>query len=949
MQTGRIIQGIMESSCNKSKNQLKKELKNPEKLKKFLKKQEARISPDEINIKNLKIKEDKETSEENQSKTTSGYDHKDIESKWYEYWLKNKFFKPESYQDAKENFVLVVPPPNVTASLHIGHALTVSIEDALCRWHRMNGKKVLYIPGCDHAGISTQAIVEKRLFKEKNLTRHQIGREGLVSEIWKWKNKYGDRIYDQFKRLGGSMDWDRACFTMDPKATNAVNEAFIKLYKDGLIFRANRLVNWSGKLQTAVSDLEVDSKEIEPFTQLKVYGYDKPVTFGVLVAIAYKLESSSSNEEIIIETTRPETVFADTAIAVHPNDDRYKQFIGRFVIHPVTEERLPIIADEIAKPDFGTGALKISPAHDFNDFSVAGRHNLKVKMIFDEHNILNENCGKFKGQSRFEARENVINFLKDNGCFRDLKGHQMTLPICNRSGDIIEPRLIPQWWLDCKKMAERSINAVRNQELQLLPKSQEKVWYQWLENIQDWCLSRQLYWGHHVPAYKVLINECNHSMENVWVVGRDMNEALQEAIRLFPNVSPQDLILEQDQDVLDTWFSSALWPLTTLGWPEKTKDFEDYFPQSLLETGLDILFFWVARMVMLSLYLCDKLPFKQVFLHSLVRDAYGRKMSKSLGNVIDPYDVIDGISLDSLIQTLKSGNLDSNETEKAIQNLRKEYPNGIKASGTDALRIALCSYVSEGKNINLNVGLIDFYRRFCNKIWNACKFAKIHCNMDDLNLISLQSHIEVDCNSWILSRLNNTIKLANDFMSNYDLGKAVEIIVDFWLSDFCDFYIECAKALLKSEPSDSDIRLSIANTLKYCVIDGLKLLHPFMPFITEHLYQDFRHNKASNESIMMTKFPTYNALIENKKIENDFDIVLKINKTIRSSGNQSSKFALKLKSSSLEEFLKKNKFCIDSLIKPRKLDIIDDIDDIDDSLHEPLDKSDDSYELFLLK
>jgi valyl-tRNA synthetase len=660
---------------------------------------------------------------------------KAVEAAWYDWWEKEGFFEPELKNDGsvKENgaFVVPMPPPNVTGSLHLGHALTFSIQDTMCRWNRMNGKSTLWVPGADHAGIATQVVVEKKLMREQKLTRHDIGREKFLEETFKWKDEYMNRIYNQIRRMGASADWKHSKFTMDPSLCAAVTEAFVRLHNDGTIFRANRLVNWCTKLKTALSNLEVENLELEGRTMLSVPDHDpkRKYEFGVLISFAYPIENS--DERIVVATTRLETMLGDSCIAVHPSDKRYQHLHGKFAIHPFQNRRIPIVADEYPDPEFGTGAVKITPAHDHNDFIVGKRQNAEFINIFTDDGKINENGFPFAGLQRFDARVAVLNGLKEKGLYVGTEPNKMVLPFCARSGNIVEPLMKPQWWVNTKEMAADAINAVKSGKLEISPAASEKEWYRWLEDPQDWCISRQLWWGHRVPAYFCSIKgELNDRSNNEkWVSGRNEKEALETAMKKF-NVSADMITLEQDEDVLDTWFSSGLWPFSTLGWPEKSLDMEKFFPCSLLETGWDILFFWVARMVMLSLKLTGSVPFTKVFCHAMIRDAHGRKMSKSIGNVIDPLDVIEGITLQDLQKRLETGNLEAAEVSRAKAGQAKDFPNGIPECGTDALRFTLLAYTSSGRDINLDILRVDGYKKFCNKIWNATRFALLKLDSD---------------------------------------------------------------------------------------------------------------------------------------------------------------------------------------------------------------------------
>lgn len=608
------------------------------------------------------------------------YQPKYVESAWQSWWEKSGYYAPdmeEARKRAKEGddnkFVMVIPPPNVTGSLHLGHALTDSIEDALTRYYRMMGKITLWVPGTDHAGIATQSVVEKRLKKDENVTRHDLGREEFVKRVWEWKENYGGKITNQIRHLGASVDWSRESFTMDSNLSRAVNEAFCRLHEDGLVYRSTRLINWSCALQSAISEIEVDYIDLEGRTFLPVPNHklkDK-YEFGMITSFAYKVVDS--DEELVVATTRLETMLGDTGVAVHPDDERYKHLHGKFLQHPFLDRKIPIITDGIlVDMNFGTGAVKITPAHDPNDYNCGKRNNLEfIIMMTLDGRINTTSGGKFAGMMRYDARIAIEKELEEMGLYRGKEVNKMRLGLCSRSNDIIEPMLTPQWYVDCNSMAKRSTDAVRNGELTILPAFHESTWFKWLDNIRDWCVSRQLWWGHRIPAYFARIRTSNEpeaieAANNVdkndsanndyWFVARTMEEALENASQKF-NVDKSLIDMEQDPDVLDTWFSSGIFPFSVFGWPNNTEDLELFYPTTLLETGLDILFFWVARMVMMGLQLTDKLPFKTVYLHAMVRDKSGRKMSKSLGNVIDPLEVINGCTLDDLYKKIDNGNL----------------------------------------------------------------------------------------------------------------------------------------------------------------------------------------------------------------------------------------------------------------------------------------------------
>jgi valyl-tRNA synthetase len=822
-----------------------------------------------------------------------GYSPMAVEAAWYEWWEAAGFFKPD--EDAsKEPFVMVIPPPNVTGTLHIGHALTNSIQDTVIRWRRMMGYRTLWLPGTDHAGIATQTVVEKKVARETGKTRHDLGREDFLEEVWKYVDDYGHRITNQLRRLGSSVDWSRQVFTMDETRSSAVNEAFVRMHEKGLIYRDNRLVNWCCKLKTAVSDIEVDYIDIPKRTGVNVPGYDEPVEFGAITSFAYPYEDGSG--EIVVATTRPETMLGDTAVAVHPDDDRYKSVVGKFLVHPINGRKIPIIADaELVDMDFGTGAVKITPAHDPNDFATGKRHNLEFINILDDDGCLNSNgTGQFAGQRRFEARITVVEHLKEIGLFRGVEDNPMRLGLCSRSKDVIEPVLKPQWWVACGDMAADGCELVRSKELEIIPEEYEATWFRWMENIRDWCVSRQLWWGHRIPAFYVAFDgeeatngspgAPSENMDN-WVVGRTREDAQKLAEEKFPG---RAFTLIQDEDVLDTWFSSGLFPFSTMGWPEATPDLESFFPGQLLETGHDILFFWVARMVMMSRALTGEVPFKQVYLHAMVRDAHGRKMSKSLGNVIDPTNVIEGITLEKLHQSLMGGNLDPNEVEKAKAGQKIDFPDGIEECGADALRFALVSYTAQGRDINLDIKRVVSYRHWCNKLWNAIRFAMMNLGDDfepksAADFAAVAEGLPFACR-WILSRLSAATRKISDAMFAYDFSSATSAIYGFWQYELCDVFIELAKPLLCG--LDEGAKESTKQTLFVCLENGLRLLHPFMPFVTEELWQRLP-GQAKNmdqdghpRSIMIAKYPTHVEAWESSEIDGSMSYMMSIvNKT----------------------------------------------------------------------
>lgn len=885
-----------EGPVQKTAAQLKKDAKKQAKLDKFnaKKAKQAAVQQDAKPKEEKKEKKKKERTLITYDKPTKPGERKDVsgampdsyspayvEAAWYPWWEKSGFFKPEfggrdiSKPNPKGQFMMVIPPPNVTGTLHLGHALTSSVQDALSRWHRMRGETVLWNPGCDHAGIATQVVVEKKLWREKKLTRHDLGREKFVDEIWNWKNEKGDQIYNQLKLMGSSYDWDRECFTMEPKLYKAVTEAFIRLMEDGTIYRSNRLINFSCTLKSAISDIEVEKRELTGRTLLAVPGYDEKVEFGVLVEFAYRVDGSE--EEVVVATTRIETMLADTGVACHPEDDRYKHLRGKRVQHPFRNCTLPIVFDDFVDREFGTGAVKITPGHDHTDYEVGKRHNLEFLTLFDDNGLVSKVGGQFEGQKRFDARKTVTEALKERGLFRGIKENPMVVPICSRSKDIVEPLLKSQWFVNCSDMAKQAVEAVEKGDLKIIPDMHIKTWNHWLKNIRDWCISRQLWWGHRIPAYFVTVHDSDvvpgeDTDMKYWVCGHTEEEAKEKAAARF-KVSKDKISLKWDEDVLDTWFSSGLFPFSIFGWPDKTQDLEVFYPGTLLETGHDILFFWVARMVMMGTKLMGNLPFKEVYLHAMVRDAHGRKMSKSLGNVIDPVDVIRGITLEDLHKLLEKGNLDPKEVVKAKAGQKEDYPNGIPECGTDALRFALCAYTAQGRDINLDVLRVEGYRRFCNKLWNATKFALMVLGDDFKPLKEFKlSGSEHPVDLWILSRLSGTVKKCEEGWPAYDFPAITTAIFSFWLYDLCDVYLEYAKPHIQTNNSRTD---GIRQILYTCLDVGLRLISPFMPFISEELFQRLpRRISEAPPSICVSPYPeTQDFPWYNQELEQTVDFV----------------------------------------------------------------------------
>lgn len=776
------------------------------------------------------------------------YSPNSIEKKWYQFWESSRFFVPKQSGDS---YCIMLPPPNVTGSLHMGHGFQDSLMDALIRYHRMCGGNILWQAGTDHAGIATQMVVERKLLLEgKN--RHDLGREEFVKRIWQWKQESGNNITQQLRRLGASLDWSRERFSMDEGFVLAVNEVFVKLYQEGLIYRGQRLVNWDPELLTAVSDLEVISEE----------------TKGELWFIRYPLVSGKDN--LIVATTRPETMLGDVAVAVHPDDERYQKYIGQSIKLPLTDREIPIISDIFVDPAFGSGCVKITPAHDFNDYQTSQRHHLPLINIFTPEAKLNQNAPTpYQGLDRFKARKKIIEDLKAQNLLEKIEPHVLQIPRGDRSNAIIEPYLTNQWFMKMEPLAKPALQAVEKQQLKFIPEGWTKTYRLWLENIEDWCISRQLWWGHQIPAWY-------DTKGNIYV---GMNEAdVRKNYQL-----PDAIKLEQESDVLDTWFSAALWPFATLGWPNKTPDLKTFYPTNVLVTGFDIIFFWVARMVMLGLKFTQELPFHEVYITGLIRDHNGQKMSKSKGNVLDPIDLIDGIDLESLVKKRISGLMQPAMGEKVEKDTRKQYPEGIPAFGTDALRITYCSLASNNREIRFDLNRVEGYRNFCNKLWNAARFVLMHTEGKEINLeISSLEYTIAD--RWILSRLQQTIEQAHVHFKDYRFDLLVQAIYEFVWNEYCDWYLEFAKSNLTSPSA------SIQNTTRYVLLTALenvlRLLHPLMPFITEEIWQRIAPLlKIDARTIMLQPYPLFDQTNIDQKAITEIEwlksIILNI-RTIRS-------------------------------------------------------------------
>ncbi len=778
------------------------------------------------------------------------YSPEAIEQAYYKKWESQHYFQPRG--DGKR-FCIMLPPPNVTGSLHMGHGFQHTIMDALTRYHRMLGDKTLWQPGTDHAGISTQLVVEKQL-EAKGIARKDLSREEFLDYVWKWKNESGNTITQQMRRLGASVDWDRERFTMDEGLSAAVQKVFVQLYDEGLIYRGTRLVNWDPKLGTAVSDLEVLSEEED----------------GFLWHIRYPVVDST--ESVVVATTRPETLLGDSAVAVHPDDPRFQHLIGKHVHLPLCDRTIPIIADEYVDKEFGSGCVKITPAHDFNDHEVGKRHNLPLINILNKKATLNKNTPlKYQGMDRFVARDQIIQDLEKEGFLIKTEPHKLKVPRGEKSNVIIEPLLTDQWYVKIKPLAEPAIAAVKKGEIRFIPENWNKTYFQWMDNIEDWCISRQLWWGHRIPAWY-------DSQGNIYV-GYSENDVR------FKYKIDAATPLKQDEDVLDTWFSSALWPFSTLGWPERTPELDQFYPTSVLVTGFDIIFFWVARMIMMGLKFTGKVPFKDVFITGLIRDSEGHKMSKSKGNVLDPLDIIDGIDLESLLAKRTSNLMLESVRNRIIKATEKEFPNGINAYGTDALRFTYCSLASTGRNVRFDVGRVEGYRNFCNKLWNAARYVML--NTDEERVDFGDGAFQYSpADQWILSRLQHTIGKVHHYFETYRFDLLANTLYEFVWHEYCDWYLELSKPVLQDEHSLAPLKRGTRRTLINVLDQILKLLHPLMPFITEEIWQ--RTTKFTNEngiSIMLSSYPQVDKEFIDDIIEEELDwlkAVIQAIRTIRS-------------------------------------------------------------------
>ncbi len=741
------------------------------------------------------------------------YNPKGIEDKWYSYWLEKGYFKADSVSD-RPPFSIVIPPPNVTGSLHLGHALDVTLQDIVIRWKRMCGFNTLWLPGTDHAGIATQNVVERELKKEGR-DRHKLGREAFIEKVWEWKEQYGGRIIHQLKRLGASCDWDRERFTLDKGLSRAVREVFVRLYSEGLIYRGDYIINWCPRCHTALSDLEVDHEERE----------------GSLYYIRYKFVDGEGH--IVVATTRPETLLGDTAVAVNPEDDRYKDLVGKTLRLPLLGREIPVIPDEFVDTSFGTGAVKVTPAHDPNDFEIAQRHNLPFIKIMTGEGEMSDEAGPYKGLDRFECRKNILKDLESDGLLAEVKPHTIGLGHCYRCKTVVEPYLSKQWFVKTRPLADEAIKAVKEGRVRIIPQGWENSYFDWMKNIKDWCISRQIWWGHRIP---------------VWYCGAMTNQACKDKDGIIvsletPGECPYcgDTGLVQDEDVLDTWFSSALWPFSTLGWPDDTDDLRTFYPTSVLITGFDILFFWVARMVMMGLKFMDKEPFHHTYIHALIRDAKGQKMSKSKGNVVDPLEM-------------------------------------TELYGTDSFRFTLAAFAAQGRDIKFSENRVEGYRHFINKIWNAARFIFVNLKKEDkIEPVAGLSGLSLS-DKWILSRLSSVAAEVNRTLEEYRFNDSANIVYQFVWHELCDWYLEMIKPALFGD--DAVARGAALSTLVHVFETCLGILHPFVPFVTEELWQALPVDKKA-ESLCVREYPTEKDGIPDREAEDKMRLVMEAVSGIR--------------------------------------------------------------------
>ena len=801
------------------------------------------------------------------------YDPTEIEKKWYKTWEEQGYFKPSRQG---ESFCIMIPPPNVTGSLHMGHGFNNTIMDALTRYNRMMGKNTLWQPGTDHAGIATQMVVERQLAAQ-NVSRHDLGREQFIDKVWEWKEQSGGTITKQIRRLGSSVDWSRERFTMDEGLSNAVKEVFVQLHEQGLIYRGKRLVNWDPKLQTALSDLEVESVEEKgSLWHFKYFFEDQ------------SLKTQDGNNYLVVATTRPETLLGDSAVAVHPEDERYQHLIGKNIVLPITGRLVPIVADEYVEKDFGTGCVKITPAHDFNDYDLGKRHDLPIINIFNKNaEILADfefiaKAGEqisatiaaptdYVGLERFAARKKLVAQAEAEGWLDQIQPYDLKAPRGDRSGVIVEPLLTDQWYVKIAPLAQPAIEAVQDGRIKFVPEQYTNMYMAWMNNIQDWCISRQLWWGHRIPAW--------YDADGNIYVGRN-----EEEVRAKNNI-PDEITLQQDEDVLDTWFSSGLWTFSTLGWTgDAAKDKENYFlntfhPTDVLVTGFDIIFFWVARMIMLTMHFMKnedgtaQVPFKTVYVHGLVRDGEGQKMSKSKGNVLDPLDLIDGIDLESLVAKRTFGLMNPKQAEKIEKSTRKEFPEGINAYGTDAVRFTFCALANTGRDIKFDLKRVEGYRNFCNKIWNATRFVLMNVEGQTVAQEARPELWELP-EQWIMSRLQKAEQAVHQAFATYRLDLAAQTIYDFIWNEYCDWYVELTKPVLNDANVSEERKAEVRRVLLAVMEASLRLAHPLMPYLTEEIWQTLapmlgKGTAVGQNTIMTAQYPVPETAKINEQAEAD--------------------------------------------------------------------------------
>lgn len=804
--------------------------------------------------------------EKTNSQLDTAYNPSQIEQKLYDHWESQGYFKPNG-DTSQESFCIMIPPPNVTGSLHMGHAFQQTIMDTMIRYQRMQGKNTLWQAGTDHAGIATQMVVERKIAAEEGKTRHDYGRDAFIDKIWQWKAESGGTITRQMRRLGNSVDWERERFTMDDGLSNAVKEVFVRLYNEDLIYRGKRLVNWDPKLRTAISDLEVENRE------------SKGSMWHLRYPLADGAKTAEGKDYLIVATTRPETVLGDTGVAVNPEDPRYKDLIGKEIVLPLVGRRIRIVGDEHADMEKGTGCVKITPAHDFNDYEVGKRHGLPMINILTFDGDIRQEAevfdtlgeasdvyssdipAQFRGLERFAARKAVVAAFDELGLLDEIKPHDLTVPYGDRGGVVIEPMLTDQWYVRTAPLAKVAVEAVEQGDIQFVPKQYENMYFSWMRDIQDWCISRQLWWGHRIPAW--------YDANGKVYVGRN-----EEEVRRDNNLAA-DVALSQDEDVLDTWFSSGLWTFSTLGWPEQTDALKTFHPTSVMVSGFDIIFFWIARMIMLTMHFIKdengkpQVPFHTVYMTGLIRDDEGQKMSKSKGNVIDPLDMVDGISLEDLLEKRTGNMMQPQLAEKIRKRTEKQFPNGIEPHGTDALRFTLAALASTGRDINWDMKRLEGYRNFCNKLWNASRFVLMNTEEHDCGFNGGEMQLSL-ADRWILAEFNRTVKAYRDALDSYRFDIAAGILYEFTWNQFCDWYLELTKPVI-SNGSEAEQR-GTRNTLITVLEALLRLAHPIIPFITETIWQRVKLQKGiSADTIMLQPFPAYDSALEDEQALADLE------------------------------------------------------------------------------